>query len=142
MQAGLITGKATFELVDVPEPQPGDGQALVQIDRCGICGSDVSAYKSGRPYPLILHGHEWTGVVLGGRGIHLSEGARVVFGAAPPCGVCSSCRAGRTQFCERVLHIAPPVPPHGGYAPRINVEAERLHRIPSGAVKVLVDPKP
>src|SRR5687767_9574063 len=110
MQAGLITGKRTFELVDVPEPDPGAGQALVQIDRCGICGSDVAAYRTGDPYTPFMHGHEWTGTVLGGRGISLSEGDRVVLGTAPPCGSCPSCRAGRTEFCEGVLAIAPPVP--------------------------------
>jgi threonine dehydrogenase-like Zn-dependent dehydrogenase len=128
--AGLITRERRLEVVEVPEPEPGDGQALVQVDRCGICGSDVSAYRSGKPYPPILHGHEWTGTVLGGRGIPVAEGARVVLGAAPPCGRCPSCRAGRPQHCELVLHMLPPVPPHGGYAPRINVDAARLHPIP------------
>ncbi|MFN8025442.1 MAG: alcohol dehydrogenase catalytic domain-containing protein [Acidimicrobiia bacterium] len=143
MRAGLITGERTFELVEVPEPEPGDGQALVQVDRCGICGSDVSAYRSGKPYPPILHGHEWTGTVLGGRGITQSEGDRVVLGAPPPCGRCSSCRGGRPQHCELVLMMAPPVPPHGGYAPRINVDGTRLHAIPdhvSADAAALVEP--
>ena len=130
MQAGLITGKRTFELIEVPEPEPGEGQAIVQIDRCGVCGSDVAAYRTGEPYSAFMNGHEWTGTVLGGRGISLSEGDRVVLGTAPPCGSCPSCRAGRMEFCEAVLAIAPPVPPHGGYAPRINVEAARLHLVP------------
>jgi len=71
VHAGLITGQRRVELVEVPEPEPAEGQALVRVDRCGICGSDVSAYKSGTPYPPFLHGHEWTGTVVGGRGTWL-----------------------------------------------------------------------
>ena len=134
MHAGLITGQRRFELVEVPEPVAAEGQALVQIEACGICGSDVAAYRSGKPYPAILHGHEWTGIVIGlGSGVtNVAEGDRVVFGARPPCGTCRHCRAGHVTHCELVLHMAPPVPTHGGYAPRINVEAVRLHTVPEG----------
>lgn len=143
MRAGMIVGQGTFELIEVPEPEPGEGQALVQVERCGVCGTDVAAYRSGRPVTPFLCGHEWVGTVLGGRGIDLTEGTRVVLGSPPPCGTCGSCRSGRAQFCEGVLRLAGPVPPHGGYAPRINVEARRLHPVPPSMpvdVAALIEP--
>jgi len=145
MEAALITGQRRVELVEVPEPVAGDGQAVVAIDRCGICGTDVSAYKSGRPYTPFLHGHEWTGVVtsLGPGTTTVDEGDRVVLGAKPPCGTCAHCRAGHVAHCEGVLSIALPVPQHGGYAPRINVETVRLHRVPdsmSVEIAAMIDP--
>ena len=41
--------------IEVPEPEPGEGQAIVQIDRCGVCGSDVAAYRTGEPYSAFMN---------------------------------------------------------------------------------------
>ena len=50
MRAALITGQRSIELREFPEPQPVEGAAVVRVDRCGICGTDVSAYRHGNPY--------------------------------------------------------------------------------------------
>ena len=54
MRAALVTGKGLVELLEVPEPRPGEGRAVVQIAYCGVCGTDVHAYQSGRPYNLAI----------------------------------------------------------------------------------------
>ena len=54
------------EVVDLPSPQPGPGQALIRVRTVGICGSDIGAYRGANPlvsYPRVL-GHEIAGEVL------------------------------------------------------------------------------
>ncbi|MFN0091092.1 MAG: zinc-binding dehydrogenase [Acidimicrobiales bacterium] len=149
MRTGLITGARRFELVDAPEPTPGPGVAVVEIDLCGICGSDVHAYQSGGPYSPTLCGHEWTGVVaaVGAEVSNVGEGDRVVGGAAPACGRCSFCQRGKTSWCSAALAGLmgrDGVSPHsGGFAPRQAVDARRLTRAPaslSAAEAALVEP--
>src|SRR5918998_348688 len=95
MRAGVIRGKGQFELAEVAEPEAGEGQAVVDIARCGICGSDVHAYVEGWAYAPGICGHEWVGVVRAtAPGVTVvAEGDRVVGGLAPGCGRCEGCRA-------------------------------------------------
>jgi (R,R)-butanediol dehydrogenase/meso-butanediol dehydrogenase/diacetyl reductase len=141
MKAGLITGVRKFELCEVPEPQLIPGSAIVDITLCGICGSDVTAYKYGEEmgivYPKALCGHEWTGVVrhTAPDVTAVSEGDRVILGSTPPCGMrCAACRQGRYHACETVaiamLGGDGFSPNSGGFAPRQTVDATRLVRIP------------
>ena len=58
MHAALVTGKATVELLEMPEPRPSEGTAVVSIAYCGVCGTDVHAYQSGAPYNPAICGHE------------------------------------------------------------------------------------
>lgn len=148
MQAALVTGKGRVELLEFAEPRPGEGQAVVRIALCGICGTDVHAYQSGRPYNPAICGHEWTGTVTAvGPGVtHLREGDRVVSGISPACGSCPSCRAGDAARCSTAfLSIVggPAAAPHGGFAPAIAAPASRLFSIPASLSDVeaaLVEP--
>jgi 2-desacetyl-2-hydroxyethyl bacteriochlorophyllide A dehydrogenase len=136
MQAALITGRETVEQIDFPEPEAVAGSAVVRIDRCGVCGTDVAAYRWGHPYAPFLCGHEWTGTVLAtGRGVqNLQEGDRAVMAVPPACGDCAECRGGLAHRCAAIMSLAyglhPLTPPHGGYAPRIAVPAEGLVQVP------------
>jgi len=68
---------------DVPMPQPGPGDVLVQVKACGICGSDVHGMdgSSGRRIPPLIMGHEASGVIakVGGEVAGWAEGDRVTF---------------------------------------------------------------
>ncbi len=136
MQAALITGERRIERREFPEPEAGPGAALLRVDRCGICGTDVAAWRAGTSYAPFLCGHEWTGTVLAtGAGVErVREGDRAVMGVPVACGRCAECRAGRAGRCAAIMALAygihPLTPPHGGYAPRIAVPAEALVPVP------------
>jgi len=135
MQVGLVTGQQSLELVEMPEPQPEPGKAVVQIDYCGICGTDVHAYISGDPYNPAICGHEWTGrVSAAGKGVTtVKEGDRVAAGMISACGNCQSCRRGDHGYCQTAfasaVGVGPLAAPHGGFARAIAFEAERLYLI-------------
>jgi (R,R)-butanediol dehydrogenase/meso-butanediol dehydrogenase/diacetyl reductase len=130
--AALITGAATVELREFDDPVPADLGVVVDIAFCGICGTDVHAYQSGRPYTPAICGHEWSGTISAvGRAVRsFSEGDRVVVAAAPACGACAACLAGQADRCLVAFAAATGrdamAPPHGGFAPRIAVAASRV----------------
>ncbi len=137
MRAGLVTGARSVELVEVPDPVPAPGVAVVDVARCGICGTDVHAFVSGEPYNPAICGHEWTGRVRAvGDGVRgVSEGDRVVGAVPAGCGRCPACRAGHADWCQAVfasmVGLDALAPPHGGFAPAIAVDAARLVAVPS-----------
>jgi (R,R)-butanediol dehydrogenase/meso-butanediol dehydrogenase/diacetyl reductase len=132
VRAGLVTGPRRLELVEMPEPSPVPGTAVVAISRCGICGTDVHGYLGPAPYNPAICGHEWVGsVVAVGDGVQrVHEGDRVVGAVAAPCGDCPECRRGREPYCRRafagMVGVDPLAPPHGGFAARLAVDAARL----------------
>jgi threonine dehydrogenase-like Zn-dependent dehydrogenase len=83
MRAAVIAAPETVELTDVPTPDPGAGQVLVELEGCGVCGSDLPVWQ-GRPwfeYPRDpgAPGHEgWGRVAAVGDGVSgLAQGDRV-----------------------------------------------------------------
>jgi (R,R)-butanediol dehydrogenase/meso-butanediol dehydrogenase/diacetyl reductase len=135
MQVGLVTGKQTLELREMPQPVPATGKAVVDIAYCGICGTDLHAYQSGEPYNPAICGHEWTGRVSAvGRDVSgIREGDRVAIGAATACGVCATCRRGDAAHCETafagMIGVGPLAATHGGFASAIAIDASRLYRV-------------
>jgi (R,R)-butanediol dehydrogenase/meso-butanediol dehydrogenase/diacetyl reductase len=132
VRAALITGAGQLEIRDFPDPTPTDAGVVVDVTFCGVCGTDVHAFTSGRAYAPAICGHEWTGTISAvGRSVsRLAEGDRVVVGVPPACGSCAACRADRTRHCITSHAFArgrdPEAPPHGGFARRIAVNADRV----------------
>lgn len=135
MLAGLVTAPRRFELVEMPEPAAAPGLAVVAIARCGICGTDLHGFLGPAPYNPAICGHEWVGTVTDvGNGVTgVSAGDRVVAAVAPACGSCAECLAGRPAYCLPaflgMIGRDALAPPHGGFAPRIAIDARRLVRI-------------
>lgn len=64
MEAQVLYGINNLKLADVDMPVPGEGQALVRVSRCGICGSDVPRiYKTGAHNMPLVPGHEFSRTV-------------------------------------------------------------------------------
>src|SRR6187200_2099852 len=112
MKALVLTAYKEFELQDVPEPQVGPKDVLLEVKACGICGSDVHGMdgSTGRRRPPIIMGHEAAGVVaeVGSRVQGWTVGDRVTLDSTIYCGHCDYCRAGLINLCEhrRVLGVS------------------------------------
>ena len=101
---GIIArGKgAPVELVTVNVPDPGPGEAVVAIQACGVCHTDLHYREGGinDDFPFLL-GHEAAGVVEAvGEGVtHVQPGDFVVLNWRAVCGECRACRKGEPWYC-------------------------------------------
>lgn len=136
MRAVQISEKgAALEVVERPVPEPGRGEALVRVDACGICHSDMFAKEGlfpGVPFP-VTPGHEVAGSVaaLGDGVTGWQEGQRVGVGwYGGSCGQCASCRRGNLIGCADMG--IPGITFDGGYADYVLVRANALAAIPDG----------
>jgi 2-desacetyl-2-hydroxyethyl bacteriochlorophyllide A dehydrogenase len=100
MPAAVYTGERALEVREVPVPETGPGEALVEVSHCGVCGTDLHLVLEGYARPGSVLGHEWSGTVVGGGdGTGLRAGTRVVGNPTPGCGTCRACRRGRPSVC-------------------------------------------
>ncbi len=93
---------APVEVTTVVVPDPGPGEALVRVQACGVCHTDLH-YREGAisaDFPFLL-GHEAAGRVeaVGAEVTGLAPGDFVVLAWRAPCGRCRSCRRGRPWYC-------------------------------------------
>jgi S-(hydroxymethyl)mycothiol dehydrogenase len=93
---------APVELVTVNVPDPGPGEAVVTIQACGVCHTDLHYREGGigDDYPYLL-GHEAAGIVESvGEGVRdLEPGDYVILNWRAVCGSCRACRRGRPWYC-------------------------------------------
>ena len=99
----IARGKgAPVELVTVNVPDPGPGEAVVKIQACGVCHTDLHYREGGigDDYPYLL-GHEAAGVVEAvGPEVHdLAAGDYVILNWRAVCGACRACLRGRPWYC-------------------------------------------
>jgi 2-desacetyl-2-hydroxyethyl bacteriochlorophyllide A dehydrogenase len=147
MRAIEFHGEERLELVERPDPTPGEGELLIAPTAVGICGTDVEIFDGSLAYFRmgiarypIVPGHEWTGEVVDiGKGVTgFSAGDRVVGEVAIGCGVCERCVAGRRHLCARrtetgIVHM------DGAMASRMVFPAAFAHRVdlaPRAAARV------
>ena len=130
MKAIQLEKPQQFRRIEIEEPNsPGAGEALVRVQRIGICGTDLSGYLGKMPffsYPRIP-GHELGVEVLGvGAGVtNVKPGDRCSVEPYINCQNCHSCRAGNTNCCENLQVLG--VHTDGGMRPRFIVPARKLH---------------
>lgn len=102
MKANVFRAPGVFGLEEKPIPQPGPGEAVVQVRLTTICGTDIHIVRGEYPVKSGLTiGHEGVGVIHRlGPGITAYEvGQRVLVGAITPCGQCEACLAGNRSQC-------------------------------------------
>jgi 2-desacetyl-2-hydroxyethyl bacteriochlorophyllide A dehydrogenase len=130
MKALQLVEPKRWQLIDVPAPEePGEGEALVRVQRVGICGTDYSGFLGKMPfysYPRIP-GHELgVEVVAVGPGVSgIQPGDRCSVEPYINCQKCYACRTGRTNCCEN--HQTLGVHCDGGLRPFFKVPARKLH---------------
>src|SRR5215469_15935579 len=113
-------------LVDLPVPEIGPGELLVELRACGICASDVMEWYM-RPRAPLYPGHEPVGVIAAvGDGVQqFAPGQRVFFHHHVPCLVCHFCQRGSFSQCLtfRTTRLYP-----GGLAEYVRVPAPNVER--------------
>jgi L-iditol 2-dehydrogenase len=137
-RAAVMYGTHDVRLEEVPVPEPGPKEVLVEIRAVGVCGSDVHYYEEGRigsfvvREPLIL-GHESMGTVVAlGEGATKHEvGERVTLEPGVPDGTCRECRAGRYNLCPNVRFFATP-PIDGAFTNYVSIHQDFAFTLPDG----------
>lgn len=139
MQALVLTEYNHLEIQDVPRPQIGPEDVLLEVKACGICGSDVHGVDggSGRRRPPVIMGHEAAGVIaqVGDRVSGWEVGDRVTFDSTISCGACHFCRRGDINLCDcrRVLGVScEEFHRDGAFAEFCAVPENILYRLPDG----------
>ena len=94
--------KAPVELVTINVPDPGPGEALVKVEACGVCHTDLHYREGGinDDFPFLL-GHEAAGTVESvGPGVtDVAPGDYVILNWRAVCGQCRACRRGKPWYC-------------------------------------------
>jgi propanol-preferring alcohol dehydrogenase len=122
-----------LELSEVPEPEPGEGEILVEVSACGVCHTELDEIEGRTPPPRlpVILGHQVVGRVAGyGSGTRaFPTGPRVgvpwIFSA---CGRCHHCLRGNENLCPDFLATGRDV--DGGYAQYMTVPEAFAHPIP------------
>lgn len=144
MKAAVWYGRKDVRVVDVPEPPaPKPGWVKVEVEWCGICGSDLHEYIAGpifipvdKPHPLtggtapIILGHEFSGTVVEvGEGVkNVKVGDRVAPDACQVCWECYSCKRYDYPCCEKLAFTG--LHTDGAFARYVNVPAYTIYKIP------------
>jgi L-iditol 2-dehydrogenase len=119
VKALIFHGPGDLRLEDVPRPEPGPGDILVQVEVALTDGTDAKAFRRGHPVLLgelpSPFGHEFCGV-------DVATGRRVVAANSAPCGECGRCAAGRESLCDNLRPLL-----NGAYADYLLVP-ERIAR--------------
>lgn len=127
MKALVQTAPNTLLYRDAPDPVPAVGEAIIQVEAVGICGSDMHAihgHDARRPVPIIL-GHEAAGRVLTGR----LAGRRVAVNPLVVPADCPFAREGRPHLSPRREILSMPPRP-GAFAELLRAPEENLVEIP------------
>src|SRR5580658_8946750 len=137
VKALLLSEYKHLEIAHLPDPQPGQGEVVISVAACGICGSDVHGYdgSSGRRIPPIVMGHEAAGTIAAlGAGVSgFAEGERVTFDSTIFCGACNNCRRGDVNLCDhrQVLGVScAEFCRPGAFAQYVAVPSRVLYRLP------------
>lgn len=148
-KTAVLTEVQKIEIKDSPMPRAENGEVVVKIAYCGLCGSDVEFFAAGHigttkaEMPFVL-GHEVSGeiVELGEDVKGLSKGQKVVIEPGIPCGQCKYCRQGHYNICTGMKFLSSP-PYDGLFSQYVAVPKSTIHLIPEGVdlkTAALVEP--
>ncbi len=130
MKAVVVRGPGKLAVEEVTDPKPAEGQAVLRVSRCGICGTDLHMHQGGVLPGGTVMGHEFCGEVVEAAG-GLDVGQRVTALPMLSCGRCERCRSGLGAYCgsQRTIGLGDGA---GAYAEYIAVAAHETVRLPDG----------
>lgn len=132
MRCIKLKGVKKFEIGEIDVPVSDGNNVIIDVKKCGICGSDIHYWDAGEPVGLVM-GHEYCGVVsdIGSRE-DLKVGDRVTALPISPCGHCSACLTGNPQYCPDTwshatgLSLTNP----GALAPKMAIRPDMVLKVP------------
>jgi threonine dehydrogenase-like Zn-dependent dehydrogenase len=151
MRAYVLTGPGEGSVLEVQAPTATPGEVVVDVERVGLCGTDVEFFTGEMAYlhtgqssyPIRL-GHEWSGTVTAiGDGVNTAWlGRRVMGDTMLGDGTCRRCRRGHQHVCEQRQEVGVRNRP-GALAEQLVVPVSSLHALPDtvdAALGALVEP--
>jgi len=105
MKAAVYPGKGAPVVIEtLPDPEPGPGEVVIRVHRCGICGTDLSMTK-GEMWDYGANaqfGHEYAGEIVAlGKGVeNLRIGQKLAVNPSGVCGHCAGCAGGNHVMCR------------------------------------------
>jgi len=149
MRALVKTGDAPgLSLEDIPAPEPGPNDVIVDVVKASICGTDLHIFDwdawAQKTIPIgMAVGHEFAGVIaeVGAEVTGLAVGDRVSAEGHITCGHCRNCRAGRRHYCRNAQGIG--VNRDGAFADQVSVPAVNVFPLPddvSDDIGSILDP--
>ncbi|MGW0708527.1 zinc-dependent alcohol dehydrogenase [Streptomyces sp. NPDC002643] len=146
MRAFVLTAPGSYEVQELPAPTAGPGEVVVDVERVGVCGTDMEFYTGAMAYlhqghagyPMVP-GHEWAGRVAAvGDGVDPGWiGRRVMGDTMLGCGGCRRCLRGRQHVCEGRREVGIRGGQAGALAGQLAVPASSLHALPDTVDAVL-----
>jgi len=146
-KVAVLTAPETLEIEERPV-DPGDGEVLVKVSECGICGSDLKMYSGKHPVlkPPLVMGHEFFGTVEEvGSGVPdgpvLEHGALVTIVPPIGCGHCYNCLRELPYLCEQMVFVGGQL--QGGLSELVPVPSDNLLAVDPAIpaeLRVLIEP--
>ena len=131
MKAAVIYQPGDIKVIDKETPVPKEGEVLIRIHACGVCGTDHSLYVGGFPanFPVVI-GHEFAGEVVSlGSGVNtLQVGDRVTVDPNRVCHKCDYCRMGKEHLCANRLSMGVEI--DGADAEYCVIDETNVYRLP------------
>jgi threonine dehydrogenase-like Zn-dependent dehydrogenase len=134
----VLTDLKKIEFIEKQKPEINAGEALVKVEYCGICGSDVHGYQNGIMIPIgTVMGHECSGIVsaVGDAVKNVKPGDRIAVKPMPQCGKCYWCQRGQYSICPEAIEsgIGINTDNDGAFAEyvRIRYPEKMLFKLPS-----------
>jgi L-iditol 2-dehydrogenase len=128
MKIVAYVDKGLMEVREIPQPEPKEGELLMKVEYCGVCGSDIHQVQYGLEEPGdLMMGHEGVGIVVGiGKGVEgWREGDRAIINRTLPCGRCWRCNNKLPQLCANKRQTS-----NGAYAEYLTCLPGNLYRLP------------
>src|SRR2546430_15689739 len=140
MRAGVYREKGIVRVEEVPVPKVAEGEVLIKVAACGVCGTDIKKIFHRYVEPPQILGHELAGtVVAAGRGVTKWKlGDRVMSFHHIPCGKCFYCERGLFSQCKQYKTTGLTA----GFTPNGGGFAEYVKAMPWGAERGIVAGSP
>jgi len=128
MKAAVYLGKEKIEIQSVADPVLLDGEVLLKIEACSVCGTDLRTFRHGdkKIEPPRILGHEFCGRIVESRAhdAALRVGDRVVMYIVMACGECRYCKTGRQNLCVNRTTMSYHY--DGAFAPYVRIPAKAV----------------